>query len=244
MRHRCGWRFLHLLMCVGSVVSVIAPAAAADDLADEIFDFDSGLYISGTFGHALDFDITSDDVFASSEEFEFSLDETTTVTAAFGAVLGQARGEFEVGFFETDFDQLNFPGGSFAVGGDVSYLTFMGNVFYDIPTPIRGIDLYLGAGLGLAVIDAEGPFEGSIDTVDGLGNVIETFAEIDESFVTFTYQFMGGVSIEILDNVTVFSGYRLRLFSETTVDADGGGSTLNFREHEVNIFEIGLRVEF
>lgn len=236
--------FQAALSC-GVFLALTATPAVADDFADGIFQPRAGLYVAGTLGFAFDFDITSDDVFASSEEFEFSLDESVPVTFSVGSYLGPARIEFETGFLQTDFDRLNFPSGNFGVNGDTSYLTFMGNVFYDFPTPVQGLDIYLGAGLGVAIIEADGDFEGVINTVDGGGNIISSFDEIDETFSTFAYQFMVGASYEVVENVTLSAGYRIRLFSENTIDDDfNDENTLNFREHNISIVEIGLRISF
>ena len=197
----------------------------------------TGIYVSGTVGAAAEYDITANDLTNSSNEVSFDVDSHSTYTGAIGAYIGPARIEFEVGFREPDVTDFTGITG-FEIDGTLEYLTFMGNVYYDFPTPVDGLDLYLGAGAGLAIMTGDFTFDPPV-TVGG-GFISATTGKFDDTFQTFAYQFMAGASYRLVDNVTVFGGYRIRLFTETNEE----NSLLIFREHDVNSLEVGLRIDF
>ncbi|MEM9882755.1 MAG: outer membrane beta-barrel protein [Planctomycetota bacterium] len=221
------------------------PPIAADDFADGIFEPRSGLYVAGTYGFFDDYDVRSNDVFNSSDEFVLKLEDSTSFTAAIGTVLGSTRLEFEYGRLETDTISLDTIGFTNPVSGDLSYDSFMGNLFYDFKTPLDRLSLYLGAGAGFTIIDLEGDLGTPINTVDGSGNIIATRDKVDNGFSTFTYQFMAGLGYEIIDNVVLTGGYRIRVFSEAGDNSEfGGARDSELREHDIQTLEFGLRIEF
>lgn len=123
--------------------------------------------------------------------------------------------------------------------GELDYLTFMGNVFYDIPTPVRNVDLYIGAGIGLGLITGDFDIIPSATIFSGNGTS-RTTDFYDNTTHHFAYQFMAGLSAKLIDNCTIFGGYRFRGFTEGQDDT----SLLEFREHDVQGIEIGLRIDF
>ncbi|MEO1235502.1 MAG: outer membrane beta-barrel protein [Planctomycetota bacterium] len=215
------------------------------DAVDDLFDFDVNLYGSGTFGFLFNFNIPSNDIIGTSEELEFSLDDDIAFSGAFGIALDRFRIEFETQYFETDYTDLEFLAFDVGIDGDLSYLLFMGNLFYDFPlTPDQKLKLYFGAGLGVAVVESDADLGSTlinVTTVDGL-TVTTPVSEVDDNFATFAYQFLVGLSYEVVENVHLTGGYRIRLFSEASNLDDPSG--LIFREHEINALEVGFRVEF
>ena len=211
--------------------SIVAPARVAP-------------YISGSYGIFDGFSPQSNDIFNSTEEFEFFIDGGESYTGAIGARIGPTRLEFETGFLDTEFDSYNTPTFRRDLDGDLTYLIFSGNVYYDFDLPVPGLNLYLGAGLGFAHVRAEGDLDPPINFINtSTGLIVNTLDDVDNTFNLFTYQFLAGLSYQIHPNVALTGGYRIRLFSE------GGGNDFNnnnfeFKEHEIQIFEVGLRITF
>lgn len=229
------------LLSVAVLSSVFMPQASvvADELDDLMGLTRGGMYISGTVGEAWDYDIRSNELIGSSDEFFFNLDDSQAYTMAIGAYLGRMRAEFEFGFRAADVIDTD-PTFGITTTGDLEYYTFMGNLFYDFPTPVKGLDIYVGGGAGLALYQGDFRFNPPITVTNtGFGSDATT-GKFDNSLSTFAYQFMGGVSFAATDDLTIFGGYRFRGFSEVSDD----GSLLVFREHDVHAIEVGLRIDF
>ena len=214
-----------------------------DALNESIFYPRNGSYISGTYGNTYDYTIRSVDIGGTgpgaSDELMFDVDDGDVATLALGRYLGQSRIEFEVGFRQTELLGIRVRDFPFQADGDLEYLSFMGNFYYDINTPLRNVDLYLGAGAGLALITGNIDFDPPITVFSGLGGS-RTTDIYDNTTHHFAYQFMAGASARLLDNLTVFGGYRFRGYTEGNDDT----SLLQFREHYTQGFELGLRVDF
>lgn len=111
------------------------------------------------------------------------------------------RVELEVAYSENDVDDLKFndtdgTSETYEGDGDFSFLTFMGNIWYDIPLS-EEIKPYIGGGAGLAIVDAEVGFAGDP-------------SRYDSSEVAFAFQAGAGLRWAVWDNVTLDVGYRLR----------------------------------
>lgn len=236
----------HLVFIIFTLVASTQPVQLHADEYEDLLGISSkrsGLYLAGTYGHALKYEITSSDIFSSSNEFLFNMDDADTFSGAVGFYLGPARVEVEASYMETDYDRFGSPFGTVGVSGDLDYFTVGANLFYDFPTPVKGLDLYLGAGAGVARLRGQGNLDSPITFVDGFGNPIGTLDSVNDSLHTFTYQFMAGLSYEVIDNVTLTGGYRLRLFGETSNNSLENFA-FDYREHHINIFEVGVRIDF
>lgn len=212
--------------------------AAADSFADGIYTPRGGLYLAGTFGYTFEYEIDSNDFAMGSDIAVFDFDEAFAYTAAVGAYLGQVRVELETGWREPDVLKSNPPALGEEVDGDLSYLTFMGNVYYDFPLGSDAVMWYLGAGAGVAITFGDIDFDPPTTVSDGFTTVVTDV--YDDTNSTFAYQFMTGFSFELIDNFILTTGYRIRLFSEF----DDPNSLLVFRDHEVHALEVGLRIDF
>ena len=130
-----------------------------------------------------------------------------------GFIIGGATGthltddlrvELEVAYSENDVDRIGYVDGfdgstgSYAAHGKFGILTFMANLWYDIPLS-EDLKPYLGGGLGLAVVDGDVGYDDYPD-YDPI---------FDNSEVAFAFQLGTGLRWQAWDNVTLDVGYRL-----------------------------------
>lgn len=231
-------RVTQICWSVVAVSCLLTGNSFADDFNDFAFTPRAGLYVAGTAGYAFDYDIRSNDLTGSSDEASFDLDDDVAFTGAIGTYLGQTRVEFEVGYRDPEALRSNPPSLGETVTGNLEYLTFMGNVFYDIPLEIKGLDWYFGGGVGVAVVIGDIDFDPPTTVSDGFQTATtDIFDDINQ---TLAYQFMTGLSYRVAENVTLTGGYRFRGFTEFSDE----NSLLIFREHDVHAIEVGLRYDF
>lgn len=230
---------IHSVCCLlFTLTGFISAHAAADGFSDGVYEPRGGMYVSGTFGYAFEYEIESNDFGVNRDIAEFDMDSGEAYTGALGFNFGQARLEFEAGYRAPDALKSNPPSLGETVTGDLEYFTLMGNAFYDFPLSIDGMSLYVGGGAGIAIITGNIDFDPPTTVTSGFTSA--TTDVFDDTNTTFAYQFMTGLSYEVVDNVTLTGGYRIRLFSEFSDD----NSLLVFREHEVHALEVGLRIDF
>ena len=231
-------RVTQMCWAVGAVSCLLVGDSVADDFNDYAFTPRAGLYVSGTVGYAFEYDIRSNELIGSSNEASFDFDEDVAFTGAIGTYLGQGRLEFEFGYRDPEALKSNPPSLGETVTGNLEYLTFMGNFFYDIPLAVDGLDWYFGAGAGVAVVIGDIDFDPPTTVSSGFQTA--TTDVFDDTNHTFAYQFMTGLSYRVAENVTLTGGYRFRAFTEFSDE----NSLLIFREHDVHAIEVGLRVDF
>jgi opacity protein-like surface antigen len=148
----------------------------------------------------------------------YEIDAETKTGFIVGGALGthlteDFRVELEVAYSENDVDDIEYDGEDYAGTGDFTFLTFMGNVWYDVPLS-EELKPYLGGGAGIAIIDA--------NDVGYEGNV-----EYDSSEVAFAFQVGAGLRWAIADSITLDVGYRLRGFDGPKFEDVDGGSDQN-----------------
>ena len=127
---------------------------------------------------------------------EISFDPGLNIGVALGQDFGNYRAEFEIAYRGWDMDTGTVSGvvpgcpctGS--IDGDVSALSLMINGYYDFHSADSPLAPYLGAGIGLASINAD----------IGLG--------ADERDTVFAYQLMAGIGYDINPNTILTVGYR------------------------------------
>lgn len=134
-------------------------------------------YVGGTVG----MQFLSDSDLGGSQTGTVEFDNGYTFSGSIGyrpyfgvAVLDDMRVEFEAGYREAGLDSR----GNTPLTGDLRVTSYMGNLFYDIPTGSR-FTPYIGAGAGAARV--------SLPRTSGLGNT-------DSKDSTFAYQGLLGVS--------------------------------------------------
>ncbi|MEO0513860.1 MAG: outer membrane beta-barrel protein [Planctomycetota bacterium] len=241
MLHRFTLRLVAALTCS---MLLHATLAAADDFNDFMFEPRAGMYVGGSVMYQLEYDITSSDIIGTADELEFFLDESIAYSGVIGTYLSNFRIEFEASFFETDYTDIEFLNFPINIDGDLSYITLMGNVYYDIPLGSNDFNFYLGGGIGLAIISSDAQLDSTLINSSTVGGITTTTAidSVDDTFSTFAYQVMAGLSYRVADNVTLSGGYRFRGFTESGNSTDLSG--LIFREHHINSFEFGVRFDF
>lgn len=130
------------------------------------------------------------------------------------------RFELEVAYRRNSVGSLTNPSAPLtaSTSADSYNLSGMANVLYDMRTPI-GITPYIGAGIGLAHVDA-----------DDLG-----------SDTQFAYQFIGGASYEMTRNIDMFVDYRF--FGTPNVELDDLGTRFRASNTHHTVMA-GLRYSF
>ncbi len=175
-----------------------------------------GLYASGNIG----FGIRPDgDINISSSPFEN--DPAFVINGAIGVELNpMIRIEGEIGFHYNTADQGGSP-----INWSFRNISFMGNGYFDIPTqsPLRP---YVGAGLGLALVQLEGEFFGVDDS---------------DSDLVGAFQLMAGIGFDINPQATLTFGYRYFITTDPSFNSGFGAFETEYTSHD---FLFGARFRF
>jgi opacity protein-like surface antigen len=196
---------LLITAAVGALVMGVSSAKAADiePVADP-----ASWYVS-LFGGASwldDVDLKYD----YNDDNDYEANARTDVGFIIGGAVGthltdDLRVELEVAYSENDVDRIDYfdaDDGSrddYAASGKFGTLTFMANLWYDIPLS-EELTPYIGGGAGLAIVDGKESYD---DFFDG-ENIF------DSSEVAFAFQVGAGLRWQVLENVALDVGYRLR----------------------------------
>lgn len=113
---------------------------------------------------------------------------------------GAVRGEFEFGYKHGIKD--NYTDAEGVANGATSILkadieTYMFNLYYDIDTGTK-LTPYVGAGIGLAHIDAKSSYD----------HPGAAYSHVNESDTKFAWQLSAGAAYALTDNLAVDLGYR------------------------------------
>ncbi|MGE0006918.1 MAG: outer membrane protein [Parvibaculaceae bacterium] len=161
----------------------------------------------------------------AGEEPNYDIDTASDpgfiVGGAVGTHLAEAvRVEFEVAYSENDVDTLRYSGPfndgtNYDGSGSFAILTFMGNLWYDMPLG-ETVYPYVGGGAGIAVVDAD-------DVI--YDDPAATGAVYDSSEVVFAFQLGAGLRWKAFENVTFDVGYRLRAMDGPTFETSDDNTT-------------------
>ena len=140
-------------------------------------------------------------------------------------VMDDLRVELEVAYSENDADKIHYSAadgrsGNFDAAGNFEILTFMANLWYDVPLG-EALTPYVGGGAGIAVVDADPGY-----AHDQFYNPV-----FDSSEVAFAFQVGAGLKWHVSDNIALDVGYRLRGIDGPTFDAaetDPNNDTSNY----------------
>lgn len=190
---------LVLMLAVGGLVSSVTAAP----------------YVSGNFGMVSLNDSTFSEPGFSAE---VSTDPGFGFIAAVGNTFDGLRGEAEVAYRINDLDKISAGGISDSWNGEITSISVMGNLLVDIPLS-ESIRPFLGAGIGLAMIDAD---------ISGAGSEDDT---------VFAYQGIVGIGFPLTHVTTLDLQYRYL----ATNDPDFAGTKA---EYQSNNFFAGLRFDF
>ncbi len=156
------------------------------------------------------------------------------VGAAVGHSFDDFRFELELGYKNLKAKEINSVTAGVAgpkatnLSGGLSIFSLMGNVYYDLPV-MDQVDLYFGAGLGMANVRADITEKATPFKVDGHANV-------------FAYQLMAGPAYKINDQWTVSLGYRF--FGYTNPKLKVAGVKTKIRNNFIHSVELALRCSF
>jgi len=160
----------------------------------------AGRYISGNLGAVI---VNDSDIDEGPISGEFTFDAGFGVLGAVGSSWENSRGrgsrgstgnggrvEVELGYRKNDFDEIKVDGlGSADIDGDLTSLSLMGNLYYDVSTK-GSFSPYIGVGIGLANLEAD---------IDDAG---------DEDDTVFAYQLILGGSFASSETLSVDLQYR------------------------------------
>ena len=148
----------------------------------------------------------------------YQADVETDVGFIVGGAIGthltdDLRVELEVAYSENDVDEIQYTNASnfedtYDGNGKFGILTFMANIWYDVPLS-EELKPYVGGGAGIAVVDGDVGYD-DFDDYDPI---------FDNSEVAFAFQVGAGLRWQVWENVTLDVGYRLRGIDGPTFDA-------------------------
>jgi outer membrane protein OmpA-like peptidoglycan-associated protein len=140
------------------------------------------------------------------------------------------RIELEGGYRENDIDLITIPAFFPNSGGDLSQLTLMANVLYDVPLTER-LSLTVGVGAGVNHAEFEPP----------------AFWGGDDSDLNFAYQGIAGLSYAVTDRLDLTLTYRYMHANEPEFSVPGGPNPTPehwaFEDVENHTVTVGLRYD-
>jgi outer membrane protein OmpA-like peptidoglycan-associated protein len=181
-----------------------------------------GPYVAGAVG--IGFPADSDlDTATTSENTE--LDPGFAAMFAVGHLYGNGFGtEIELGYRGNDVDRIS---GATATG-DIGIFSIMLNGYYDFGVSRRGTP-YIGAGVGVARLDA-----GGISPVSN--------SRVDDQATALAYQATAGIAYPVNDQLEIMLSYRYFAIPDAGLDTDAGASVdSDYTSHAVRF---GFRYRF
>lgn len=151
------------------------------------------------------------------------------VAGAVGVNIGSLRFEGEIGYAANEIDRFtNVVGGNVGTGA-VSTLSYMGNVYWDVPVPLPLLTPYVGAGAGYATVSFDGVAFPSALVADSRDEV-------------FAWQVGGGVAIKFAPLTRMVLDYRYFATEDPSLtDSFGNRFSIDYARHT---YRIGLRIGF
>ncbi len=180
-------------------------------------------------GGGLGFETDSDATVAGvTNRLEFDPGFTLSGSAGYGFE-NQLRPEFEISYRKNKVSKVTGTGAG-AKSGHYDAIGFLGNLFYDFDTH-TGLTPYLGAGAGVALVQAE-----------NAGTIVGG-TTLDSQETTFAYQAIGGLAYEITERLDITADYRYFATLEPEFSTKTGlsSSDATYGNHT---FMMGLRYIF
>lgn len=171
-----------------------------------------GLYVSADVGLAMLNDADATDRSLPGIEANMEYDAGVAVIAALGYRMQQFRFEGEIGYQVNDFDQQSGFGQNLDLEGDQTVLSFLANVYYDIPTNSR-FTPFITAGIGFAMVDIndlryaaatrQQPFSDDDTVLAGQVGAGVSYAVNDKTDVELKYRYFMADDLEFSDGSTL-----------------------------------------
>jgi OOP family OmpA-OmpF porin len=151
-----------------------------------------------------------------------------------GTSFGRFRIEAELSYRQNDVDEIVFNGVERIGSGEEEVLTGLMNLFYDFNAKSKRFIPFVGAGIGLANIDADVAYSPN--------------AFIDDDDTTFAYQFIAGAEYKLTKDLSLIGDARYFALDDPELTRFGGPAPAAFVEldSEYDSFSttIGLRYNF
>jgi opacity protein-like surface antigen len=215
-----GQKQLLMAVAAGALALGISSAKAADiePVAEP-----AGWYVS-LFGGASWLEDVKTDYEFIGDTGSYHVDIGTDVGFIIGGAAGthltdDLRVEVEVAYSENDVDRLHYSrdsdgnSGNYDGHGQFGILTFMANLWYDVPLS-DDFKPYVGGGAGVAIVDGEAGYDADVNVPDGFDTIF------DDSKVAFAFQLGAGLRWQAWENVTLDVGYRLRGIDGPSFDSE------------------------
>ena len=171
-----------------------------------------GLYVSADVGLAMLNDADATDRSLPGVEASMEYDAGVAVIAALGYKMQQFRFEGEIGYQVNDFDQQSAFGLNLDLEGDQTALSFLANVYYDIPTNSR-FTPFITAGIGFVMVDIndlrysastwQQPFSDDDTVLAGQVGAGVSYAVNDKTDVELKYRYFMADDLEFSDGSTL-----------------------------------------
>lgn len=169
--------------------------------------------------------------FAASN-FDLDTDGAGIYGGAFGLRYNHFRIEAALSYSDHDTTLKNSSVLSNFSGSEVSALTLMANMYYDIPVS-RRVSLFVGAGAGYAWVDYDILYNAAGVTPSN-GRFLKASADLD----SFAYQGILGLSVTLTNAVKMSFSYRYLGVLEDTVSA-GTDATAGVGSFTQRISDLG-----
>lgn len=151
-----------------------------------------------------------------------------------GTSLGRFRIEAELSHRRNDVDEIVFNGVERIGNGEEKVLAGLINLFYDINAKSKRLIPFVGAGIGLANIDADVAYSPG--------------AFIDDDDTTFAYQFIVGAEYKLTKDFSLIGDARYFALDDPELTRFGGPAPAAFvdldSEYDSFSASIGLRFNF
>ena len=202
-----------VIAAVGAAALLFSPLTASAD--------DKGLYI----GAAAGVNAFPEDSGLNSADASLKWDWATS--GSLGYMFGNGfRAEGQFGYRPNDVDSISGVSGG---TGDLGTMNFMANLLYDFNQFGWVVTPYVGVGVGLARVEANGVRPVSASS-------------INDSSVGFAMQAIVGASYDLNEHWSLTADYRHLRVPDLTFKTDGGTSVDS--DYATNEFLVGLRYRF
>jgi opacity protein-like surface antigen len=213
-----------------TTVAVVAAMFATDAFAS-----DAGPYVSVGAGVFLVPDSKVNDPSGTSDSSLVSYDTGYSVSGAVGYDFGiNVRTELEVAYRHADTNALKYAGDNVHYLSDISSVSLLANLFYDVTLP-HGFTPYLGGGIGVAFVDTK---QGNIYTVNRSVNQMSPNAGTSDTVLA--YQAGCGIAYAVTPKISLDAGYRYFATNDFVVTALPAGK----QEFASHIGQLAIRYKF
>lgn len=205
-----------ILMMLGCLLTIAIAGKA---------DCGQGLYIGANIGPSIQSDADFNDPGLAGNPYEFSFDTGWAINGVAGYDFGNIRIEGELGYQNTDMDEMDTAGMRFDLEGDVGVISALLSAYFDYENE-TAFTPFVGVGFGLAQIEINDY------TVSGSGA-----AEQSGEDAVLAYQVCAGMNYDITQKFLAEMKYRFL----TTEDTEFGATDSEFTSHS---FLLGIRYYF